>query len=169
MGMGGYFTADPDIASSYTAKGRGDSPTVYPVFLSIKNPIDMDVRADADAWEDAFPGVSDYHEGGDTNESWYRAAVDLIRDEGYSRWEGAEAMQSGLIAMGHDGVTHIGGGRVNADGPRHRVFIAFDPEQIKSATANVGHFDRETPSIRHKLVEAQDLKNPHTTKRKSSR
>src|SRR3546814_13708067 len=74
-------------------------------------------------------------------------------------------MQSGLIAMGHDGVTHIGGGRVNADGPRHRVFIAFDPEQIKSATANVGSFDRDNPDIRYSLVEDQVLKTRATSAR----
>lgn len=29
MGMGGYFTADPEVASSYTSKGKGVTPTVY--------------------------------------------------------------------------------------------------------------------------------------------
>jgi hypothetical protein len=31
MGQGSYFTDNPDLASSYTKKGRGDAPTVYPV------------------------------------------------------------------------------------------------------------------------------------------
>lgn len=153
MGMGGYFTADPDVASSYTAKGRGENPTVYPVFLSIKNPIDMDAVADPAAWESGFEGVSEYHEGGDTNEAWYRAAEDMTRDEGFSRWEGAEVMQNGLIAMGHDGVTHMGGGRIDPDSVRHRVYIAFDPEQIKSATGNAGTFDPGNPDIRYSVVD----------------
>jgi hypothetical protein len=39
FGSGAYFTEDPDIASQY-AKKEG---TVYPVYLNITNPIDMDI------------------------------------------------------------------------------------------------------------------------------
>lgn len=147
MGLGAYFTADPKVASSYTEKGKGESPTVYPVYLSIKNPIDMDAEADPAMWKSQFDGIEEYHEGGKTNESWYRAAEDLLRDQQMPGWEGAEIMQDGLRNMGFDGVTHIGGGRVKGDGTRHRVFIAFDPTQIKSATGNAGTYSTENPSI----------------------
>ncbi|NSX14941.1 PLxRFG domain-containing protein [Cupriavidus taiwanensis] len=147
MGMGGYFTADPTVASSYTRKGKGGSPTVYPVYLSIKNPIDMDAKADVEAWKRQFDGIEEYHEGGDTNESWYRAAEESLVDQELPKWEGAEIMQDALRAMGYDGITHIGGGRVDADGARHRVFIAFDPEQIKSAIGNRGTFDAASPEL----------------------
>lgn len=149
MGMGGYFTADPAVASSYTTKGRGSSPSVYPVFLSIKNPLDMDAPADGAAWARQFDGIKEYHEGGTTNESWYRAAEEMLGDQGLPKYEGAEIMQDGLRAMGFDGVTHMGGGRVKADGVRHRVYIAFEPEQIKSATGNNGGFDPGNPDIRY--------------------
>ena len=148
MGMGGYFTADPSVASSYTTKGKGTTPTVYQVFLSIKNPLDMDAKADAAAWERQFPGAREYHEGGDTNESWYRAAEEALSDEGVPKWEGAEIMQDGILAMGFDGITHIGGGRVKADVVKHRVYITFDPEQAKSATGNNGAFDPDNADIR---------------------
>jgi GGDEF domain-containing protein len=45
-GPGFYFTADPEIAGEYTDKGGrlvaepGEKPGVYPVYLSIKNPLD---------------------------------------------------------------------------------------------------------------------------------
>jgi hypothetical protein len=142
MGMGGYFTADPEIASRYTKKGGGGAATVYPVYLSIQKPLDMEAPADPAAWEKAFPGAGDFHEGGDTNEAWYRAAEEVMIDEGLPRWEGAEAMQDGLRGMGYDGITHLGGGGVNQDGPRHRVYVAFDPTQIKSLF-NRGTFDAE--------------------------
>jgi len=148
MGMGGYFTADPSVASSYSNKGRGSSPSVYPVFLSIKNPLDMDSLADASAWKEQFDGIDAYHNGGTTNESWYRAAEEMIIDQQVPDYEGAEMMQEGLRSMGFDGITHMGGGRVKSDGVKHRVFIAFDPEQIKSATGNVGTFDVTNPDIR---------------------
>lgn len=148
MGMGSYFTADPTVASSYTTKGKGQTPTVYPVYLSIKNPLDMDAKADSAAWSRQFPDAEAYHEGGDTNESWFRAAEDALADEQVPRAEGAEIMQEGLRAMGFDGITHIGGGRHGAsDGTKHRVFIAFDPEQIKSATGNNGEFNPTSPNI----------------------
>lgn len=147
MGMGGYFTADPAIASSYTKKGRGDSPSVYKVFLAIKNPIDMEAKADAAAWEKQFDGLEDFHESGESNESWYRAAEDMLADQEMVAWEGAEVMQEGLRAMGFDGITHMGGNRVQKDAPRHRVYVAFDPEQIKSATGNNGEFDANNPGI----------------------
>lgn len=148
MGQGGYFTADPEVASSYTNKGKGTTPTVYPAYLSIKNPIDMDAKADPAAWQNQFDGIEDFHEEGDTNESWYRAAEEMITDQEVPMYEGAEIMQEGLRAMGHDGITHMGGGRVKSDGVKHRVYVAFDPEQIKSATGNSGAFDPSNPDIR---------------------
>jgi hypothetical protein len=152
MGMGGYFTADPAVASSYTTKGKGTTPTVYQVFLSIQNPLDMDAKADASAWRKQFEGIAEYHDGGTTNESWYRAAEEALVDQRLPKWEGAEIMQDGIRAMGFDGITHIGGGRVKADGVKHRVYIAFDPEQAKSATGNTGAFDPAKADIRFSLT-----------------
>lgn len=151
MGTGGYFTADPVVASSYTTKGKGATPSVYPVYLRVTAPIDMDAKADAPAWRKQFDGSEVFHEGGDTNESWYRAAEDGLQDQGVPKWEGAEAMQDGIRAMGFDGITHIGGGRIKADSAKHRVFIVFDPEQIKSATGNRGTFDPANPDIRYSV------------------
>jgi len=155
MGQGGYFTADPSIASSYTTKGRGDAPTVYPVYLSIKNPIDMDGPADVEAWQRQFPDAESFHEEGNTNESWYRAAEESIRDQEVPMYEGAEIMQDGLRAMGFDGITHMGGGRLDKASVRHRVYVAFDPEQIKSATGNSGKFDPKRPNLTDPLAPSE--------------
>jgi hypothetical protein len=158
FGQGSYFTEDPGIASSYTEKGKGTSPSVYPVYVAIRNPIDMDVQANRAQWEHGYPDVDfdAYHEGGDMNESFYRAAEEHFREEGYERWEGAEAMQDGLRRMGYDGITHIGGARIKSDSTKHRVWIAFDPEQVKSATGNNGEYRPDSPNI---LNESQDAYN----------
>ncbi len=152
FGQGAYFTDDSSVAGEYTAKGSGEAPTVYPVYLSIKNPIDMDAQADPDAWIEAFSyldsDLREFHEGGTTNESWFRTVEDTVSGMGMPKWEGAEIMQDGLRKMGYDGITHIGGGRVKSEGKRHRVFIAFEPEQIKSAIGNTGAFDPQSPDIR---------------------
>lgn len=146
MGMGGYFTDNPEVASEYTSKGRGETPTVYPVYLSIKNPMDMDGTANAEAWKNQFDGIENYHEGGNTNESWYRAAEAYMEDQQVPMYEGAEALQDAIRNMGYDGITHIGGGRVKKDGVKHRVYIAFDPNQIKSIY-NKGTYSPESDYI----------------------
>ena len=155
MGMGGYFTDNPTVASSYTSKGKGTSPSVYPVHLSIERPIDMDAKANPAEWTKQFDGIAEHHEGGTTNESWYRAAESMLSDHDLPKWEGAEIMQDGLRSMGYDGITHIGGGRVVADGVRHRVYIAFEPEQIKSATGNNGEYSRTDPRMNYSAREDQ--------------
>lgn len=144
FGLGAYFTENAEVASSYVKKGRGTTPTVYAAYLSIKNPIDMDAKANAEAWQKGFPDVdfeSDYKPDGSTNEAYYRAAEDYQRDNDALTYEAAEALQGGLLDMGYDGITHIGGGRVKSEGVKHRVYIAFESEQIKSATGNNGDFD----------------------------
>lgn len=130
FGAGSYFTDNPEVAQSYTKKGRGTSPQVYETYLNIKNPIDMDAPADAAAWAEAMPDV-DFPESG-TNEDFYRAMEEYFEDMEYPRWEAAETAMGVIEGMGFDGITHIGGGRVDADGVRHRVYIAFQSEQIKA-------------------------------------
>ena len=161
FGQGSYFTEDPDIASSYTEKGkarmarRGEEPSegVYPALLSIKNPMDMDAPADVAVWREA-PIVDRYGadiRDGMTNEQAYRAVEDAIIEQGdVPKYEAAAEIQDVIREMGHDGITHIGGGRVG-DKP-HRVYIAFDPEQIKSAIGNRGTFDPNDPNILHSTI-----------------
>lgn len=164
MGQGGYFTEDPAVASEYTDKGVAKikrqggepAPSVYPVFLSVKNAVDMEAPADVGAWLNAYPnylgGEEDYggppaNYDGFTNEQMYRAVEDAISNEGdVPTYEGAEIMQEGLRSMGFDGITHVGGGRVDPNGVKHRVWISFEPEQIKSVF-NSGRFDSSNPEL----------------------
>ena len=146
FGQGSYFTDNADVASSYTKKGKGQNPAVYPVYLSIKNPIDMDAAADPNVWLKAFPEGLDYFPESGSNEKFYRAMEEFYMDEGYSAAEAPGAMMETLMEMGFDGITHIGGGRVAQDGVKHRVYIAFEPEQVKSVF-NKGTFDPSDPRI----------------------
>lgn len=149
FGQGSYFTDSPGVASSYTKKGRGDGPTVYPVYLKIEHPINMDGPAKAAAWAKAFPEVDfegEYKPSGNTNEAHYRQVEEWARDAEMLKYEAAEMIQDGIRQMGFDGITHIGGGRVDATGEKHRVFIAFDPEQVKSSIGNT-EFDGSKPGI----------------------
>ena len=148
FGAGTYFTDNAEIAQSYTKKGKGKNPQVYEAYLNITNPIDMDAQADPAAWKAALP-EADFPESG-TNEDFYRAMEEYFEDMEYPRWEAAETAMGVIEEMGYDGITHIGGGRVNADGPRHQVYIAFEPEQIKNADNIKPTSD---PDIRYSLSE----------------
>lgn len=151
MGEGAYFTSNPDVASGYAAKGGGTSPGVYKTYLSIKNPIDMDAKPDPQQWEKMFPGISDYI-GNDwkpnKNEDYLNAFTEMARDNGLPDYEATQALREGFEGAGYDGLTHIGGGRYgNKITPPHKVFVAFDPTQIKSAIGNSGPWDPNNPDI----------------------
>ena len=155
FGQGSYFTDNPEVASSYTKKGKGETPTVYPVYLSLQNPIDMDIQAIKKDWVKTFPEVDfedEYKPEKNTNEGFYRAVEQYYEDLGnYPKYEASERIQDGLRDMGYDGITHTGGGRVKSDGVRHQVYIAFEPEQIKSAIGNTGEYSTENPDIRYEI------------------
>jgi hypothetical protein len=169
FGLGSYFTDNSDVASSYTKKGAGKELTVYPVYLSIQNPIDMDAKADRAEWEKAFPDV-DFNEfqphktedkiikRSDSNEGYYRAVEEYLTYDQIPKYDGAEIMQNGLLSMGYDGITHIGGGRVSASGIEHQVFIAFEPTQIKSAIGNNGEYSLTNPDIRAEIPSKKKIK-----------
>lgn len=151
FGAGSYFTDNREIGESYTKKGRGNNPQVYETYLNITNPIDMDAQADPAAWQNALPDA--YFPDSGTNEDFYRAMEEYFEDNEYPRWEAAQTAMEVIEGMGYDGITHIGGGRVNEDGLRHRVYIAFQPEQIK----NVDNMNPTKESdIRHSISAVYD-------------
>ena len=159
-GGGSYFTDNPEVAQGYTKKGRGNNPRVYQVYLNIRNPIVMEQEADVDRWLDAIPELENYiTKQGDseitavTNRDFYRAMEEYFADEGMYKWEAEEAAMDTLKNMGYDGINHVGG--MNKD-IQHDVWIAFDPEQIKSATENIGTYDPEEADIRYSLEENQN-------------
>ena len=73
-----------------------------------------------------------------------------------TRSEMSGLLRSILLAQGFDGVRYEN----LVEGPGDISWIAFDPQQIKSATANVGTYDPEDPSV---------LKNPRAEVRVNRR
>ena len=152
FGTGSYFTDNKSIAESYTNKGKGNNKQVYESYLNITNPLDMDAEGNAEEWAKAFPDV-DFPESG-TNEEFYRAVEEFYSDQMMPKWEAAEEIRDSIqFGMGYDGITHIGGGRVNADGERHQVYIAFEPEQIKNIDNIAPTKDAD---IRYSLSDIED-------------
>lgn len=154
FGAGSYFTDNKSVAESYTEKGRGNNKQIYETYLNITNPIDMDAQANREAWAKALPDA-DFPETG-TNEDFYRAMEEYFEDQEYAKWEASEAAMDIMEGMGYDGITHIGGGRFNKkDETRHRVYIAFHPEQIKNIDNTKPTTD---PDIRYSLSDSDGRK-----------
>lgn len=166
FGMGSYFTDNPQVALSYTEKGKGKTPRIYSVFLNIKNPLDMDAPADVDKWRKAFKDADldpSYLNDIETNEDAFKALKENLMDDYYERYEAEELITEMILGMGYDGITHIGGGRFNKkDDTRHRVYIAFEPEQIKdtnnenpTTNADIRYSIRGSDDVRKAIIKAR--------------
>lgn len=160
FGQGFYFTDAQDVAESYTEKGKGQNKGVYEVYLNIKNPLDMDIKADA-KWNnikvdgEPIENYLDVSKENATNEDYFKALKNYAQDVEMPRWEAHEFIAETIESMGYDGITHIGGGRFNkGDTTRHQVYIAFDSSQIKNVD-NVK--PTENPDIRYSLSEEGTL------------
>lgn len=158
FGVGSYFTENKEVAESYTKKGKGNNPRVYSAFLNIRNPLDMDAKFERNAWAGVLDAEQmEYARDAKTNEDLFRALKEYCQDYDMRQYEAEELIEGVIEGAGYDGITHVGGGRYGSkDGPKHQVYIAFNPEQIKSATDNAGTFDRNNPDIRYSVSEEAD-------------
>lgn len=126
MGRGGfYFTDDLKAAQEYANYAFGEGPRVIAAYLAIRNPLVLD-------------------------KSWF---LENAAAEGETDWGAIDTAVFAAAAKGHDGVILrncpdydgiVDGVRVERD---YDQFIAFRPEQIKSASLNSGFFDPSNPDI----------------------
>ena len=127
---GFYFTNDKAFANSF-AEGR--DANVMPVYLSITNPADL---------RRGVPGsVYDALEG-----QGYSRLVELYESDPQEIWnffDGDTELSDALQRAGYDGM------RLSEPTGRREVFswVAFRPDQIKSAIGNIGAFDPNNPDI----------------------
>ena len=128
-----FFTTDADAAYAY-ARGqfaRSDAPedagpNVMPVFLSFQSPL---VLTEAQALEQI---------GEDSGHVDWTAVDDFA-------WQAGKAGYDGLIIRG--ALDYAGGQSANVKRRRYDQYIAFRPEQIKSAIGNDGSFDADDANI----------------------
>jgi len=145
--------SDPDQAPAKTgheAIVKRDSGEVKNVYLNIRKPFDIDGKTPVGdiaglkrAFGEKLGGkiasaygytmTGDYGNWSVDNSIVYSAAAEL--------YGGKSAANDNLAKMGFDGITHIGGDRMGG-GHHHRVWIAFEPNQIK-AVNNRGTFNPE--------------------------
>lgn len=141
-----WFSSAPEVASEFAGHQVGETfmrgtphefttghSTVYPVYLSIKNPM-IDHRGQYAK----FGGLT-------------RNVVDELRDEGYDGiiWPESDHDLPDTTDQGPvKGYRRDRNGRVYGEEVSYpSQYAVFSPEQIKSATGNAGTFDPENPSI----------------------
>jgi hypothetical protein len=143
----GWFTPDSRKANAYTSVSlddSGDDGAIYPVYLSIKNPLDLsaiDASADFDANALAVAmgvpvqQVQDmFDERAEGPAYW-----GLIDTPDFCEW---------VQALGKDGLT------IKEDGAI--TWAALRSEQIKSATGNRGSYCPDNPDIRFSSVRERE-------------
>lgn len=148
--LGFFFIADKGLASQF-AKDTSGGSRVMAAYLSIQKPLNLTKQALFSDKKQA-PTVYEIFTGERLSED---EALAAINDEiGLSEFSDiSEAMASDhakeiLDRDGYDGI-------ISEFGAGHREYIAFRPEQIKSATDNRGTFDASNPDIRYSLTPEQ--------------
>lgn len=123
------------------------APHAYEFYLDIRNPFDVDKvlskRDAAGLLREA--GASDTHWKSllDKIESDHTSRIGNVLYSNLVSVAGSEAKANNvLVKAGYDGITHIGG----FGDSKHRVWIAFKPEQVYSAHADIA--PRATNALR---------------------
>jgi hypothetical protein len=159
-GLLAFFSTSTRFADNYAGHAPAGPSRVCPVFLKIEYPYDyrIDPQRAIDFYE-GTGGVQDSHEarrilmglGVDIEDIMDRrwSAEDLtakrfaraVRRGSWDAIENDEFVEYLRRAWGHDGII--------TRECRATNFGVFKPWQIKSATGNLGAFDKSEPDIRH--------------------
>ena len=164
-GRGFYFTDNRSFAEGYQNKDG----KLFEVYLSIQKPLNPDkltitkaeLRKILDAIDPSGDYMTNYAEDdrGYPGAAWRAKAlnrtVNAIYDssennadilaELYGSFGGGEVLAEVRKVSGYDGF-------IKKDQNGNMIYIAFEPGQIKSATDNIGTYDRNNPDIRFSII-----------------
>lgn len=174
--LGIWFTNSAASAASFASKDRDeyftkgefhkhgspveyirkvkDTGGIYPVYLSLKNPMVFESTDKVDAFEammndrDRF---AQYIDGTKGKKGHWKTRYIAIEPEKTNAQYVAD-----LKAQGYDGIAIRGTQYDSEDDAKVDQFVAFDSSQIKSATGNRGTFDTADPDIRHSRTSRLD-------------
>ena len=172
--VGFHFGTSPQAKDFLKGCGssRGKTPGIYPVYLSIQNPIfTPDVYSEDPVyliqWLEKTNHIHEWFP--DESDSYYRS-MNRLRDQmaslksdsslsGKEQYEMLKPLRkatSGLLRKvimrkGYDGIRYKNENEGRTDDPTNIAWIAFSPGQIKSATENIRTFDRRDPDIRNPM------------------
>ena len=144
-----FVTPITELANDFATQGERNKQAganVMPLYARIQNPLDM-TRGYTDA---IFNAIEKW--GNDKDLNGYRIARNLGDNWGDWMLFDEDSSQDPaffidmLKELGYDGVKFYEP-KVAGEGASGETFVAFDPEQIKSAIGNNGNFDSSNPDI----------------------
>jgi hypothetical protein len=127
-----YFSADPLYSSLY---GKREGKTMYPVYLSIKNPFVVENKEQMSR----LVKLKNFILG--KREVFRNSIISDTTDPSTDSMYITPEYKAELIKRGYDGI-------VNKE---HNEIVAFESTQIKSAIGNRGTYDFTNPDIRYSL------------------
>lgn len=131
-------------------------PGVYPVYLSIQNPLDttsipdnvvqtLEQRAETVEFEEGKGGADMWDKESRSPDEWIQILHDDIKGGTTRVWTSIpDWVTETLKELGYDGIKDVGGKYSDQE---HTVWIPFEETQVKSATGNTGTFDPNNPNI----------------------
>lgn len=118
-----WFTDSKQMAESFSGENetefRGKNPMTYKCFLDMRNPLVVDFEGKS--WGESIYGSTDEIVRKAQEEGYDGVIIKNVRDGG---------MYGQFLTKGNE-------------------YIVFEPNQIKSATDNIGTFDKANPDIRY--------------------
>jgi transcriptional regulator with XRE-family HTH domain len=151
-GPGAYFTPEARRASGYA--GEQEGARVYSTYVSVENP--YTVQSDATIQDLGYKLRQD-----PANDALIQKLLQKYNSTDKNILGNAEVGNAWLREQGYDGIIKQRN-RYTEDGyvPEVVEVVAFNPEQVKSATANKGTFDPLNKDIRYQRSLGSKIKTP---------
>lgn len=134
-----WFSTERDIAKRYSRGAYDPRPNpskfLFPAYLKIDRPFEFDNS------DQVMSHLSEH-----LPEEYDEQNFDNSEDGGNSNALDRSDVRDALKRLGYDGA-HYTGDSYDGEGGDHESWIAFDPEQIKSARGNSGQFDFTNPNV----------------------
>lgn len=143
--LGSHFSSAYEVANHFAESDQGGR--VHPVYLNLKNP--LDIGSDLGDWSD-MESLKEYL-GPDNYEIFDEAELADLHTP--------SDVVKALEQKGYDGIAYnnyFEGERSGVN--EEKSYIAFHPEQIKSATGNNGEFSPTNPDIRYSRTKQEEGK-----------
>lgn len=123
-----YGTEDPLITSGYAGEvvEEGTTPNIRVAFFNIKKPFEIEKLYTKEEVSEIFSGLSKH-----LGKEIFDIEKDMTGDDLYTMLRNRSDLvevNKFLQEIGFDGITHLGG-QISGGQP-HRVWIAFEPEQV---------------------------------------
>lgn len=141
-----FFTSEPAYANNFNNIEGGRT---LPVYLSLKTPLDareLGSKPVSTGEVISFLARNNIKLAADFEQSLRQ---DTGKDEWWYHFRTGSDIQKAIQAAGYDGMIQ----RESAGSQSTDAYVAFSPEQIKSATGNRGTFDPENADIRFRSAD----------------